>query len=143
MPRRSLPSTLLALLASLAGLPAPALAREPGAAAVAERVEFLRLSRDDAGGLVSLDTSIVEYREDPVAAARRCRGRSGLATTGAGQSSAPLVETGGLVSRGFNTMPGGRTRSPLINAALRVVRGRVAFLGGGVGFPEQPQFLSD
>jgi hypothetical protein len=73
MPRRSLPSTLLALLASLAGLPAPALAREPGAAAVAERVEFLRLSRDDAGGLVSLDTSIVEYREDPVAAARTGR----------------------------------------------------------------------
>ncbi len=68
MPRRSLPSTLLALLASLAGLPAPASARQPGEAAVAERVEFLRLSRDDAGGLVSLDTSIVEYRQDPTAA---------------------------------------------------------------------------
>jgi hypothetical protein len=68
MPRRSLPSALLALLASLAGLPAPASARQPGEAAVAERVEFLRLSRDDAGGLVSLDTSIVEYRQDPTAA---------------------------------------------------------------------------
>jgi len=66
MPRRSLPATLLALLAGLAGLPAPA--RQPGDAAVAERVEFLRLSRDDAGGLVSLDTSIVEYRADPAAA---------------------------------------------------------------------------
>jgi hypothetical protein len=68
MPRRSLPSTLLALFASLAGLPAPAVARQPGEAAVAERVEFLRLSRDEAGGLVSLDTSIVEYRQDPTAA---------------------------------------------------------------------------
>ncbi|MEI6241623.1 MAG: hypothetical protein WCR51_14655, partial [Planctomycetia bacterium] len=48
----------------------PAVAAEQGAAA---EVGFLRLSRDDAGAPVSLDTSIVRYREAPEAAARAGR----------------------------------------------------------------------
>jgi hypothetical protein len=61
--------------ALVAGLSAPAAsgrakAAEPG---VVEEVGFLRLSRDDAGGPVSLDTSIVRYRETPEAAARAGR----------------------------------------------------------------------
>ena len=55
--------------ALVAGLASPATA-EPG---VAEEVGFLRLSRDGAGGPVSLDTSIVRYRETPEAAARAGR----------------------------------------------------------------------
>lgn len=66
---------LLSLLASLAtGL--AAMAGEPAAQpdnAVATAVEFLRLSRDEAGQLDSLDTSIVAYTEDARAAARAGR----------------------------------------------------------------------
>jgi hypothetical protein len=65
----------LALLAGLAG-GLGARAREPAAdraGGVAEAVEFLRLSRDDDGGLESLDTSIVAYTEDARAAARAGR----------------------------------------------------------------------
>jgi hypothetical protein len=39
----------------------------------ADEVEFLRLSRDDAGGPVALETSIVEYGESPEAAVRAGR----------------------------------------------------------------------
>ncbi len=67
-------ATLLALFASLAA-GRPALAEEQaGRLAVAvDAAEFLRLSRDADGELVSLDTSIVEYAEDPRAAARAGR----------------------------------------------------------------------
>jgi len=61
----------LACLATALGTGlAPSAAAEPG---VAEEVGFLRLSRDDAGSPVSLDTSIVRYRETPEAAARAGR----------------------------------------------------------------------
>lgn len=71
---------LLAAAASLALLAAPA-AGQPGVAAnradreavAGDAVEFLRLSRDADGELASLDTSIVEYTEDPRAAARAGR----------------------------------------------------------------------
>ena len=46
------------LLAWLAGFACPAHGQ-----AVADKVEFLRLSRDDQGDPLSLDTSIVRYRE--------------------------------------------------------------------------------
>ncbi len=52
-------------------------AAPPAAVAEAEaevEVAFLRVSRDDAGGPVSLDTSVVEYRESPAAAAQAGRG---------------------------------------------------------------------
>lgn len=73
MLRPHLSTSLLALLATFL---APALAADPAAGegagtALADRVEFLRLTRDEAGGLVSLDTSIVEYREDPGDAGRK------------------------------------------------------------------------
>lgn len=45
------------LLAWLAAIPLPAVGQE-----VAEKAEFLRLSRDDRGEPLSLDTSIVRYR---------------------------------------------------------------------------------
>jgi len=64
--------TALACLATLLG----ASPRVPAAdrdAAVAEEVEFLRLSRTDEGELESLDTSIVTYAEDARAAARAGR----------------------------------------------------------------------
>ncbi len=68
---------LLLPLASFAGLAAamsPATAAPPVAERdAAEEVGFLRLSRDDAGEPVSLDTSIVRYRETPAAAARAGR----------------------------------------------------------------------
>jgi hypothetical protein len=67
-----LPSRLL-LVACLSMAAAPAAHGQ----AVAERVEFLRLSRDDAGKPVSLDTSIVSYAE-PAAAARRAGRREPL-----------------------------------------------------------------
>ncbi|NDC53405.1 MAG: hypothetical protein EBZ74_03725 [Planctomycetia bacterium] len=52
------------LLAWLAAAAAPWLPAASGAEpAVAEEVEFLRLSRDERGDPVSLDTSIVRYRE--------------------------------------------------------------------------------
>jgi hypothetical protein len=70
-PRPPAAAALLALLASLA-LGLPAVAREPEGA-VADAVEFLRLSRDEAGDLASLDTSIVAYAEDARAAARADR----------------------------------------------------------------------
>lgn len=70
-------SPSLPLLARLATVAAFSLAwtahpaaAEPG---VAEEVAFLRLARDDAGSPVSLDTSIVRYRETPEAAARAGR----------------------------------------------------------------------
>jgi hypothetical protein len=71
MPHQPRPPAAAALLALLAGLALgqAAVAREPEGA-VADAVEFLRLSRDDAGELASLDTSIVAYTEDPRAAAR-------------------------------------------------------------------------
>jgi hypothetical protein len=65
-------ATLLALLASLASGFA-ATAREPAGAPVADKVEFLRLSRADDGALESLDTSIVAYTEDARVAARAGR----------------------------------------------------------------------
>ena len=65
---------LLAWLATIAvpflASPMPCLAAE---AAAAEEVAFLRLVRDDAGGPVSLDTSIVRYRETAETAARAGR----------------------------------------------------------------------
>jgi hypothetical protein len=70
-PRPPAAAALLALLASLA-LGLPAVAREPEGA-VADAVEFLRLSRNEAGDLASLDTSIVAYAEDARAAARADR----------------------------------------------------------------------
>jgi hypothetical protein len=77
MPRGStLPAgaALLALLASLAaGQSGRAQERADRGAAVADAAEFLRLSRSADGDLVSLDTSIVEYAEDPRAAARAGR----------------------------------------------------------------------
>jgi hypothetical protein len=75
-PARRSSAPLLALLACLAFIPAvlgEERAARPRAAAAADRIEFLRLSRDEAGDLVSLDTSIVEYAEDPRAAARAGR----------------------------------------------------------------------
>ena len=60
-------TTALACLAALACGPAAI------AAEVAERVEFLRLSRDADGEPVSLDTSIVRYRESAESAARAGR----------------------------------------------------------------------
>jgi hypothetical protein len=70
-PRRLVAAPLLALLATLAlGLPAGA--RDPEAA-VADAVEFLRVSHDEAGDPASLDTSIVAYAEDARAAARAGR----------------------------------------------------------------------
>lgn len=64
----------LAWLATLAALvPAWPLAPASAAPAAAEEVAFLRLVRDDAGSPVSLDTSIVRYRETPEAAARAGR----------------------------------------------------------------------
>ncbi|MFM7136481.1 MAG: hypothetical protein ACKO1M_05345 [Planctomycetota bacterium] len=74
-PRRLATAALLALLAGL-GTGHAAVAREPVAeqqAAVADKVEFLRLSRDADGELESLDTSIVAYTEDARAAARAGR----------------------------------------------------------------------
>ena len=67
-PRLPLPGRLL-LVACLAVAAAPPALGQ----AVAERVEFLRLSRDDAGRPVSLDTSIVSYAEPPAAARRAGR----------------------------------------------------------------------
>jgi hypothetical protein len=67
------PAALLALLASFVGTVARSEERPAGGTATADAVEFLRLSRDDAGELVSLDTSIVEYAEDPRDAARAGR----------------------------------------------------------------------
>jgi hypothetical protein len=56
---------LLALFASLAGIGPAAAAREPRTDAaeqgIADAVEFLRLTRDDAGQPAALETSIVEY----------------------------------------------------------------------------------
>jgi hypothetical protein len=66
MPRspRHAVAPLLALFASLAGI-GPAAAREPRPEAaeqgIADAVEFLRLTRDDAGQPAALETSIVEY----------------------------------------------------------------------------------
>jgi len=70
MPRLLLSAPLLALLATV--IPAPAQA-ERAPVASEQTSQFLRLSRDDAGDLVSLDTSIVEYAEDPRLAARTGR----------------------------------------------------------------------
>ncbi|MFM8414550.1 MAG: hypothetical protein ACKOCX_07475 [Planctomycetota bacterium] len=64
----------LALLAGVVAIePGRAEERAGGAAVAGDAVEFLRLSRDAAGELVSLDTSIVEYTEDRRAAARAGR----------------------------------------------------------------------
>jgi hypothetical protein len=68
-------ASLLALLATAAGAAERPLAHGPagGAAAAEAPSEFLRLVRDDAGEPVSLDTSIVEYRESAADAARAGR----------------------------------------------------------------------
>jgi len=64
----------LALLAGSSGAAPPPAAAAPVAERVAaEDVGFLRLSRDDDGDPVSLDTSIVRYREAAVSAARAGR----------------------------------------------------------------------
>jgi hypothetical protein len=79
MSRFVLPATRLALpgwLVLVACL-AAAIAPRAHGQAVAERVEFLRLSRDEAGKPVSLDTSIVSYAE-PAEAARRAGRREPL-----------------------------------------------------------------
>jgi hypothetical protein len=70
-PRHPATAPLLALLAGFA-LGVSAVAAEPNAA-VADAVEFLRLSRDGDGEFVSLDTSIVAYSEDTRAASRAGR----------------------------------------------------------------------
>lgn len=70
------PLRLACLATALAaGMATPAGAEQAPAVerGVAEEVGFLRLSRDDAGAPVSLDTSIVRYRETPEAAARAGR----------------------------------------------------------------------
>ena len=75
-PPLAAPLRLACLATALtAGWSAPATAEQAPAAdrAAAEEVGFLRLSRDDAGAPVSLDTSIVRYRETPAAAARASR----------------------------------------------------------------------
>ena len=74
MPNPSRQPAIAPLLALLAGfaLGLSAWASEP-AGAVAEDVEFLRLSRDDDDELLSLDTSIVTYTEDARAAAQAGR----------------------------------------------------------------------
>ena len=79
MLRFVLPATRLALPGWLVLVACLAAAIAPPAhgQAVAERVEFLRLSRDEAGKPVSLDTSIVSYAE-PAEAARRAGRREPL-----------------------------------------------------------------
>jgi hypothetical protein len=78
MPRQTCLTSSLALVTAFAVLATVAEdrlrqeAEQPGAA-VADKVEFLRLTRDDTGSLRSLDTSIVQYQEDPAAAARAGR----------------------------------------------------------------------
>ena len=74
LPASNLPLPLLAWLAT-AGLLALAWASVSNAAepAAAEAVAFLRLVRDDTGAPLSLDTSIVRYRESAEAAARAGR----------------------------------------------------------------------
>jgi len=73
-PASSLPLPPLAWLATLAALTLAWASASTGAEpAAAEEVAFLRLVRDDAGGAVSLDTSIVRYRETPEAANRAGR----------------------------------------------------------------------
>ncbi|NBW96240.1 MAG: hypothetical protein EBR28_05830 [Planctomycetia bacterium] len=64
---------LFVSLATLAGEGRTAAAPPMAAREAAEEVGFLRLSRNDAGEPVSLDTSIVRYRETPPAAARAGR----------------------------------------------------------------------
>ena len=59
-PRPAL-APLLALLAALAGSGQGAARQPSGETAVAEAVEFLRLTRDDEGQPEALETSIVEY----------------------------------------------------------------------------------
>jgi len=68
-------ATLLALLATAAGAAERPLANAPVDRVVEAEAppEFLRLVRDDAGEPVSLDTSIVEYRESAADAARAGR----------------------------------------------------------------------
>jgi hypothetical protein len=65
------------MLATFGSLPAVAADRpredHPADAAIADKAAFLRLTRDDSGSLVSLDTSIVTYREDPAMAAKAGR----------------------------------------------------------------------
>lgn len=75
MPRQPRPAACLSLLAALAAFTgfAEDLPRQPEEVAVVDKVEFLRISRDDSGAPRSLDTSIVEYREAPEAAARAGR----------------------------------------------------------------------
>ncbi len=71
------PTALLAFLATFTGASAMAgdtLRQEkPAEAAVADRPSFLRLARDESENLLSLDTSIVEYREAPEEAKRAGR----------------------------------------------------------------------
>jgi hypothetical protein len=75
MPRQTGPTSSLALFAALAALAGAADDRPQQAdqAGVADKVEFLRLTRDETGALRSLDTSIVEYREDPEVAMKAGR----------------------------------------------------------------------
>jgi len=74
MPRNSYAAACLSLLATFACAAEEHVhQREPAAAPVAGKVEFLRLSRDEAGGPRSLDTSIVTYTEDREAAAKNGR----------------------------------------------------------------------
>ncbi|MFM8497679.1 MAG: hypothetical protein ACKOEM_19485, partial [Planctomycetia bacterium] len=75
-PPLAAPLRLACLATALtAGWSAPATAEQAPAAerATAAEVGFLRLSRDDTGAPMSLDTSIVRYRETPAAAARAGR----------------------------------------------------------------------
>jgi hypothetical protein len=78
MSRKPHPAACLALLATLATFAwgandGPQQIEQVGGVGVADKAEFLRLSRDDGGALLSLDTSIVEYQEDPAIAARADR----------------------------------------------------------------------
>ena len=75
MPRQTCLTSSLALLAAITALAGVAdeRPRDADGAAVADKAAFLRLSRDEAGTLRSLDTSIVEYRENPEVAARAGR----------------------------------------------------------------------
>ncbi len=80
MPRKTLHPVPAALLALIASFPSgdslwaeERAGRRAAAVAEAASVEFLRLSRDESDQLTSLDTSIVEYAEDPRIAARAGR----------------------------------------------------------------------
>ncbi len=68
-------AALFTLLAAVPVIAGDRTVRQPVPAdvAVADQIEFLRLTNDAAGGLAALETSIVEYVEDPTVAAKAGR----------------------------------------------------------------------